>query len=178
MKTENSASHCEYYHTEVTNPSNPGQPVAYLANCEDIIQSLGLTFDEGCEFKSIWRRARARQGFVKAETTPVRDAQKAVHYAGRVLALELRKAADTVEVMDMLSNAGPDWSLQYPWSIAPSWGRFAATDADGRGYWYEDRPTQDVAKGVWKATTTGGYAAKIVSRLPCSAWTESLVSRP
>lgn len=94
VKTENSGGHCEYYHALVSVPENPGQQgVAYEANCEDIIQSLEMTFDEACEFKSLWRRARARQGYVKAESTPVRDAAKALHYAGRVLRLEQRKTA-------------------------------------------------------------------------------------
>lgn len=92
-KVENSGRHCEYYHCEVTHPQNPNQNVPYIANCEDIIQALGLTFDEGCEFKSIWRRGRGRQGFKKAETTAVRDATKAVHYAQRVLAFEQRMAS-------------------------------------------------------------------------------------
>lgn len=91
-KPEDSGSHCEYYHCPVDRPQNPNQKVPYIANCEDIIQALGLTFDEGCEFKSLWRRGRARQGFLKAETTAVRDAAKAVHYAKRVLAFEEAKA--------------------------------------------------------------------------------------
>lgn len=91
VKVEDSASHCEYYHCPVTRPQNPNQELPYIANCEDIIQALGLTFDEGCEFKSLWRRGRGRQGYVKAESTAVRDAQKAVHYATRVLAYERSK---------------------------------------------------------------------------------------
>lgn len=94
IKLEAQATQCEYYEAPVEHPQNPRQGgVPYIPNCEDIIQALGLTFDEGCEFKSLWRRGRARQGFVKAESTPLRDAQKAYHYAGRVLALEQRKAA-------------------------------------------------------------------------------------
>lgn len=93
VKVENQATQCEYYECPVDHPQNPRQDgQAYVANCEDIIQALGLTFDEGCEFKSLWRRARARQGFVKAESTALRDAEKAHHYSGRVLAFERRKA--------------------------------------------------------------------------------------
>lgn len=91
-KVESQGTQCEYYECPVDYPQNPRQgEVAYIANCEDLIQALGMTFDEGCEFKSLWRRARARQGFVKAESTAVRDAAKAVHYAQRILAYELRK---------------------------------------------------------------------------------------
>lgn len=95
-KIENSGKHCEYYHCPVTRPQNPNQTEPYIANCEDIIQALGLTFDEGCEFKSLWRRGRARQGYLKAESTPVRDAVKAVHYAQRVLSYEQSKVSDEV----------------------------------------------------------------------------------
>lgn len=93
-RVESQATQCEYYECSVDHPQNPRQGgVAYIPNCEDIIQALGLTFDEGCEFKSLWRRARARQGFVKAESTALRDAEKAHHYSGRVLAFERRKEA-------------------------------------------------------------------------------------
>lgn len=91
MSEENSGYHNQYYHCPVHRPQNPNQVEPYIANCEDIIQALDLTFDEGCEFKSLWRRARARQGFRKAESTAVRDAHKAVHYAQRVLTYELAK---------------------------------------------------------------------------------------
>ena len=93
VSVESQATQCAYYECSVDHPQNPSQGgVPYTPNCEDIIQALGLTFDEGCEFKSIWRRARARQGFAKAESDAVRDATKAVHYAQRVLAYEQRKA--------------------------------------------------------------------------------------
>jgi len=91
---ESSAYQCEYYECPVDHPMNPRQGgVPYIANCEDIILALGMSFDEGCQFKAQWRRARGLQGFQKAESTPLRDAQKAVHYAKRVLAAEERKGA-------------------------------------------------------------------------------------
>lgn len=92
MQTENSGSFCDYYQIPVTNPQHPAQKEAYVANTEDLIQALGMTFDEGCEFKSLVRRANARLGFVKAETTAVRDAAKGLHYAKRIYAYELEKA--------------------------------------------------------------------------------------
>lgn len=92
MSVEDGGGHCEYYRVLVTHPENPKQAgVPYEANCEDIIQALGLTFDEGCEFKSLFRRGNARLGKKKANCTAVRDAAKALHYAGRVYRLELRK---------------------------------------------------------------------------------------
>lgn len=106
IKVEDSGSYCEYYQCPVTHPQNPNQAAPYIANCEDIIQALGLTFDEGCEFKSIWRRGRGRQGFVKAESTPLRDAVKAVHYAMRIMHLEQRRE----DAQRPSSPATPAWA--------------------------------------------------------------------
>lgn len=92
MKTENSGSYCDYYQIPVENPQHPAQTEAYVANTEDLIQALQMTFDEGCELKSLVRRANARLGFIKAETTAVRDAAKGLHYAQRVYDHERRKA--------------------------------------------------------------------------------------
>jgi hypothetical protein len=35
------------------------------------------------------------------------------------------------------------------WSLAPEWAAFAAMDADGEWYWYENAPHADEAEGVW-----------------------------
>lgn len=44
-----------------------------------------MTFDEGCEFKAIWRTAAARQANGKPGHDALYDAQKRVHYATRSL---------------------------------------------------------------------------------------------
>lgn len=174
VKVENSGGHCEYYHCEVTHPQNPNQKVGYIANCEDIIQALGLTFDEGCEFKSIWRRGRGRQGFVKAESTALRDAIKAVHYAKRVLALEERLAAPEVHVIDASDSTGKKSFFVYPWHNAPSWACFAATGRDGRSFWYNSKP--EAINGAWRYTGMSPQAiATLGHRID---WLESLEARP
>lgn len=73
-----------YYLVHVPQPQRESQP-PYQAECEDIIQALGLTFDEGCLFKALWRRANARQGNGKPDSKDLYDAEKMVHYAGRIL---------------------------------------------------------------------------------------------
>lgn len=73
-----------YYLVRVEHPQRETQP-PYQAECEDIIQALGMTFDEGCAFKALWRSAAARQGNTKPGHNAVYDAEKAVHYTGRVL---------------------------------------------------------------------------------------------
>lgn len=77
-------SRVNYYLALVENPQREGQP-SYMAECEDIIQALGMTYDEGCIFKAIWRTAAARLGYGKPGQKAVYDAEKMVHYAGRIL---------------------------------------------------------------------------------------------
>lgn len=161
VKAEDSASHCEYYHAPVLHPSNPGQDEPYVANCEDVIQALGLTFDEGCEFKSIWRRGRGRQGFVKAESTPLRDAQKAVHYAGRVLALEQRKAAPVATL--------------YDWHAVPARFQWMATNADGYVFAYVEKP--EIGAPPYWGSSPGSLRMQGISAAKAD-WRESLERRP
>lgn len=73
-----------YYLAFVKFPQRETQG-SYTAECEDIIEALGMTFDEGCLFKAIWRTAAARQGNGKPGQKAVYDAEKMVHYAGRIL---------------------------------------------------------------------------------------------
>ncbi|AQT27911.1 hypothetical protein HWB09_gp069 [Pectobacterium phage vB_PatP_CB4] len=81
---ELTGSRVNYYLAYVESPQREEQD-AYMAECEDIIQALGMTFDEGCIFKALWRTAAARQGNGKPGQKGVYDAEKMVHYAGRIL---------------------------------------------------------------------------------------------
>ena len=71
-----------YYLVRVDHPQRDEQP-AYQAECEDIIEALGLNFDEGNIFKEIWRSANARKGSGKPGTA-IRGAEKILHYARRI----------------------------------------------------------------------------------------------
>lgn len=73
-----------YYLAKVAHPQRTEQP-PYQAECEDIIQALEMTFDEGCIFKAIWRSAAARLGDRKPGHNPTYDAEKIVHYGKRNL---------------------------------------------------------------------------------------------
>lgn len=73
-----------YYLAQVDHPQREEQ-VPYQAECEDIIQALGMTFNEGCLFKALWRTAAARLGNGKPGQKALYDAEKMVHYAGRIL---------------------------------------------------------------------------------------------
>lgn len=76
-----------WYVVPVKHPQRKEQE-PYQAECEDIIQALGMTFDEGCAFKALWRNAAARMGNGKPGNTAVYDCEKLVHYANRILAKE------------------------------------------------------------------------------------------
>ena len=69
-----------YYLVQVPHPQRETQ-APYQAECEDIIRALNMTFDEGCEFKAIWRTAAARLGNGKPGQAALYDAEKRVHYA-------------------------------------------------------------------------------------------------
>lgn len=76
-----------YYVVPIKNPQRKEQE-PYQAECEDIIQALGMTFDEGCAFKALWRNAAARMGNGKPGNKALYDCQKLVHYANRILKKE------------------------------------------------------------------------------------------
>jgi hypothetical protein len=74
-----------YYRVDVAEPISPElQP--YSAECADIIEALGMTFNEGEAFKALWRLAAARQGRGKPGNRAQYDADKVAHYGARVAA--------------------------------------------------------------------------------------------
>lgn len=83
-ETQLTGGRVNYYLVGVAHPRRENQP-AYQAECEDIISALGLTFDEACIFKAIWRSANARKANGKPGHNAIYDAEKIVHYAGHVL---------------------------------------------------------------------------------------------
>ena len=80
---ENSGGFVNYYLAKVDDPQRDNQQ-PYQAECEDIIRALGMTFDEGNIFKTVWRRAAARQGKLKAGDNPIRTSEKLKHYAAAI----------------------------------------------------------------------------------------------
>lgn len=84
IKLESSGGMVNYYLSKVEYPQRKDQ-VPYVAECEDLIDSLQLTPDEANVFKEIWRTANQRLGSGKEGNTPLRAAQKMVHYSNRIL---------------------------------------------------------------------------------------------
>jgi len=70
-------------------------------------------------------------------------------------------------------------SNKYPWEWAPKWAEWAATDEDGRAYWYEEKPVQrPVQEAILWFSYTGedlflGYSPH--ADIP---WDQSLEKRP
>lgn len=81
-----SGAHASYYEVQILQPKG-GTP--YKAECQDIIEALGMDFNEGNAFKALWRRAAARMGKVKkGNEKPLYDAQKIAFYVNRILKKE------------------------------------------------------------------------------------------
>jgi len=72
----------EYYRVTIDKPTSGGP--AYVAECNDIIEALNMTYAEGNAFKAVWRHALARQGKGKEGNTALYDAEK-IEFFGRRL---------------------------------------------------------------------------------------------
>ena len=84
-------AHVSYYRCPIPNPCRPAT-APYVAECDDLIIGLRLTFQEANVFKAIWRSAAARLGDGKPDHSAVYDAEKIVHY-GRLIEMMARANA-------------------------------------------------------------------------------------
>lgn len=77
-----------YYKAPVEAPLSGGAP--YVAECNDIIEALGMTYAEGNAFKAIWRLCAARTLGVKKRgyTDGLYDAEKVEFFGSRMVAQE------------------------------------------------------------------------------------------
>lgn len=85
----NTGGNVDYYRVRIADPKRT-EP--YTAECEDIIEALGMNFAEGCAFKAIWRRCAARaldlsKNFYDGGSY---DAEKARYYSERMIAQDKR----------------------------------------------------------------------------------------
>lgn len=87
---EKSGGNVNYYVVDIPDPK---RLAPYTAECEDIIEALGMTFAEGCAFKAIWRSCAERTlGKMKAGSSGdgIYDAEKVQYYGGRMVAVRNR----------------------------------------------------------------------------------------
>lgn len=79
---ENSGGSCDYYKVGIENPTTSTEK--YVAECNDVIEALNMTYAEANMFKEIWRSAAARTlGKLKAGHDEIRGAEKIVFFANR-----------------------------------------------------------------------------------------------
>lgn len=80
-----------YYAVHVKKPISGQQ---YTAECNDIIEALGMNYAEGNAFKALWRRAAAKTlGKAKAGYKDgLYDAEKVVFFGQRLVEQEKNKA--------------------------------------------------------------------------------------
>jgi hypothetical protein len=74
----------DYYKAYVDRPTSGGEP--YMAECNDIIEALGMEYDVANVFKAAWRVAAMRQGRGKpGQDSPVYDGEKIVFFGQRII---------------------------------------------------------------------------------------------
>lgn len=81
----------EYYRVRISSPVSGAD--AYTAECNDIIEALGMNYAEGNAFKAIWRSCAARTlGLSKrGYTDGLYDAEKVAFFGGRMVAIRARE---------------------------------------------------------------------------------------
>lgn len=83
-----------YYICYIAYPQRADEGVQpYQAECEDIIEALEMNPDEQNIFKAVWRSAAARLGNGKPGQKALYDAEKIVHYGGRIVRRLQRETA-------------------------------------------------------------------------------------
>lgn len=85
MAKEYTGGSVSYYKVHVSNPTTIAGE--YDAECNDIIEALGMNYAEGNAFKAIWRSCAARSlGLSKqGYTDGMYDAEKAQFFSGRMV---------------------------------------------------------------------------------------------
>lgn len=73
----------------IPDPISNAKP--YAAECGDIIEALGMDFNEGSAFRAIWDKCASR---TYAPDTQAMLAEKALYFVERMLVMEQRKSPD------------------------------------------------------------------------------------
>ena len=92
---EYSGSNANYYKVDIKSPTTEGAK-PYTAECNDIIEALGMNYAEGNAFKAIWRRAAQETlGLRKAgaKEDGLYDAQKVEFFGKRLVVQSERRKA-------------------------------------------------------------------------------------
>lgn len=96
MPEEYTGKSSSYYTVVINDPVSGGD--AYVAECIDIIEALGMDFAEGNAFKAIWRKCAARKGKRKRGYDDGKyDAEKVEFYGQRMQAIHARTKSDDAD---------------------------------------------------------------------------------
>lgn len=71
--------------------NDPKRLDPYKVECEDVIEALEMSFQEGEAFKAIWRKCAARLGNGKPGDSQVRNSEKVRHFGDRMVVMDRRK---------------------------------------------------------------------------------------
>lgn len=77
----------DYYKIHIKNPTTPLTD-PYTAECNDLVEALGMNFAEGNAFKALWRMAALRMNNGKPGTTRLYDAEKVAFFGNRLVEQE------------------------------------------------------------------------------------------
>jgi hypothetical protein len=82
---ESTGGSVSYYSVHIENPTSKGNE--YVAECNDIIEALGMNYAEGNAFKAIWRSCAARNlAKSKKDYAGAKyDAEKVVFFGQRMV---------------------------------------------------------------------------------------------
>ena len=72
----------DHYKVKILRPTTARKP--YVAECNDVIEALKMTYAEGNIVKAIWRRAADRLGNGKPGVTQEYDAEKVEFFVNRL----------------------------------------------------------------------------------------------
>ena len=105
MTKEYTGGSVSYYRVKITHPTKIAAP--YEAECNDIIEALGMTYAEGNAFKAIWRKCAARTlGVSKAGYSDgLYDAEK-VEFFGRRMVEQEKAARESDRMYDQIRKHG------------------------------------------------------------------------
>lgn len=91
-EAEHTGGSSSYYSVRIDVPTEVYR-MPYTAECNDIIESLEMTFAEANIFKAVWRTAAARKGKRKKGNNAVYDAEKCIFFSNRMLVHAKRQEA-------------------------------------------------------------------------------------
>lgn len=95
VEPEYTGGSVDYYKVPIVNPTTP-YALGYIAECNDIIEALGMNYAEGNAFKAIWRRAAQRtlgKRKAGAKDDGLYDAEK-VEFFGKRLVVQSKAVRD------------------------------------------------------------------------------------